>query len=65
MKIRKLVAAFLALCCMAGLFTAAHAEDGLKIAVIGPMTGGSAVYGNAVANGARIAADEINALGGM
>lgn len=65
MKIRKLVAAFLALCCMAGLFTAAHAEDGLKIAVIGPLTGSSAVYGNAVANGARIAADEINALGGM
>lgn len=65
MKIRKLFAAVLALCCAMSLMMTAHAEDGLKIAVIGPMTGGAAVYGNAVANGARIAVDEINAQGGM
>ena len=65
MKIRKLFAALLALCCMMSMFSIASAEDGLKIAVIGPMTGGAAVYGNAVANGATIAANEINALGGM
>ncbi len=32
---------------------------------IGPLTGGAAVYGVAVANGAKIAVEEINALGGM
>ena len=65
MKIRKLFAAVLALCCMVSMFSFASAEDGLKIAVIGPMTGGAAVYGNAVAYGATIAANEINAQGGM
>ena len=65
MKIRKLFAAVLALCCMMSVFSFAAAEEGLKIAVIGPMTGGAAVYGTAVANGAKIAADEINALGGL
>ncbi|MCR5717167.1 MAG: ABC transporter substrate-binding protein [Lachnospiraceae bacterium] len=44
-------------------------EDGsltgtLNIGVIGPMTGAAAVYGTAVANGAQIAVDEINALDG-
>ena len=62
MKIRKLFAAVLALCCMVSMFSVASAEETLTIGVIGPMTGGAAVYGTAVANGARIAADEINAL---
>ena len=65
MKIRKLFAAVLALCCMVSMFSVAAAEDALKIAVIGPMTGGAAVYGMAVANGAKIAVAEINAKGGM
>ena len=65
MKIRKLFAAVLALCCMVSMFSFASAEEGLKIAVIGPMTGGAAVYGNAVAYGATIAVNEINAQGGM
>lgn len=65
MKFRKLFALVLTICCTMSLFATAHAEDGLKIALIGPMTGGAAVYGNAVANGARIAAAEINALGGL
>ena len=34
------------------------------IGVIGPLTGGAAIYGTAVANAAQIAVDEINALGG-
>ena len=33
----------------------------LKLGVIGPLTGGAAIYGNAVANGTQIAVDEINA----
>ncbi len=36
-----------------------------KIGGIGPTTGGAATYGNAVKNGAQIAVDEINALGGV
>ena len=65
MKIRKLFAAVLALCCMMSVFSFASAEETITIGVIGPMTGGAAVYGTAVANGAQIAANEINALGGM
>ena len=37
----------------------------LKIGVIGPMTGGAALYGNAVKYGAELAAKEINAAGGI
>ncbi len=62
---KKLFCLVLALCCALTMFATASAEDALKIAVIGPMTGGAAVYGNAVANGAKIAVDEINAKGGM
>lgn len=32
---------------------------------IGPLTGGAAVYGNAVRNGAQLAVDEINKAGGV
>ncbi|NLM19897.1 MAG: ABC transporter substrate-binding protein [Clostridiaceae bacterium] len=37
----------------------------IKLGGIGPLTGGAAVYGIAVQNGANIAVEEINALGGM
>jgi len=63
MKIRKFFAAVLALCLMACMIPAS-AETVLTIGVIGPMTGGAAVYGTAVAHGAQIAADEINAKNG-
>ncbi|MFV0529707.1 MAG: ABC transporter substrate-binding protein [Lachnospiraceae bacterium] len=36
-----------------------------KIGGIGPTTGGAAVYGTAVKNGAQLAVDEINAAGGI
>ena len=36
-----------------------------RIGGIGPTTGGAAVYGQAVQNGAQIAVDEINAAGGI
>ncbi len=36
-----------------------------KIGGTGPLTGGAAIYGNAAKNGAQIAVDEINALGGI
>ena len=38
---------------------------GFKIGGIGPVTGGAAVYGQAVKNGAQLAIDEINAAGGV
>lgn len=37
----------------------------IKIGGIGPVTGGAAVYGIATRNGAQVAVDEINAMGGM
>lgn len=40
------------------------AAGSFKIGVIGPFTGGAAAYGNAVKNGADLAAKEINAAGG-
>ena len=43
----------------------ASAGATFKIGGIGPITGGAAVYGNAVKNGAQIAIDEINAAGGI
>lgn len=37
----------------------------IKIGGIGPLTGGAAIYGNAVKNGAEIAVEEINAKGDL
>lgn len=34
----------------------------LKLGIIGPLTGGAAIYGNAVSNGSTIAVEEINAI---
>ena len=65
MKIRKLAAAVLALALVVCMGTAAMAEDTIKIGLIGPQTGGAAVYGMAVARAAQIAVDEINAQGGV
>ena len=65
MKIRKLAAAVLALALVLCMGTAAMAEDTIKIGLIGPQTGGAAVYGMAVARAAQIAVDEINAQGGL
>src|SRR6476469_7719840 len=48
----------------AGVATAA-AQDSIKVGVIQPLTGAFAASGNYVANGAKIAADEINAKGGV
>src|SRR5204862_6260095 len=48
----------------AGVTTAA-AQDSIKVGVIQPLTGAFAASGNYVANGAKIAADEINSKGGV
>ena len=44
---------------------AGEASGTFTIGMIGPLTGGAAIYGTAVANAAKIAADELNALGGL
>ena len=41
------------------------ATAAIKIGGAGPLTGAAAIYGNAAAYGAQIAAEEINALGAM
>lgn len=65
------------LCAMAMLTAFAGCSEGganggsssngntLKIGGIGPITGGAAVYGQAVKNAAEIAVEEINAAGGI
>ncbi|HHW94584.1 MAG TPA: ABC transporter substrate-binding protein [Mogibacterium sp.] len=60
-------AAVVAVSCMMAMALAGcgggSASDGeaLKVGVIGPFTGPAAIYGEAVKNGAQLAADEINA----
>jgi len=63
---KKLTALVLALALALSLCAFAGAEETvtLKIAHIGPLTGGAAVYGTATSRGAKLAADEINAAGG-
>ena len=55
-----IVAAMMAMC-----FTAAFAQDAFKVGGTAPLTGGAAIYGNAVKNAAEIAVAEINAQGGI
>ena len=46
--------------------TTAFADgDAFKVGGIGPVTGGAAVYGQAVKNATELAVNEINALGGV
>ena len=42
-----------------------EADSVIKLGVIGPMTGDYSMYGTAVAEGAKLAAKEINAAGGV
>ncbi|MCR4935102.1 MAG: ABC transporter substrate-binding protein [Oscillospiraceae bacterium] len=73
---KKTLAILLALVLCVGLFAGCGgskpaasdgkaASDPIKIGGIGPLTGGAAIYGNAAKNGATIAVEEINALGGL
>ena len=64
---KKLLALVLTLAMVAAMFAVgASAEAGtIKIGMSGPLTGGAAVYGTAVARAAQIAVDEVNALGGL
>ena len=45
--------------------TSESSAAAFKLGGTGPLTGGAAIYGNAVKNGATIAVEEINAMGGV
>ena len=45
--------------------TTSATGEAFQIGGTGPLTGGAAIYGNAAKNGAQIAVDEINAMGGI
>ena len=62
---KKLFSVVLAVLMMAVCVSGVFAQDAIKIGGTGPLTGGAAIYGNAVKNGAEIAVEEINALGGL
>ena len=71
-QMKKLVCVILAVI-MAAMFVAcsgsssktASGSAAVKIGGTGPLTGGAAIYGNAAKQGAEIAVEEINALGGL
>ena len=72
MKFTKVIAIVLSLVLCMGLLAACGGETNYAanntefvIGVSGPLTGGAAIYGQAVANAAQMAVDEINAAGGL
>ena len=71
MKINKILAIALAVVCCLGLLAGCGKKNYTKnntefiIGVSGPLSGGAAMYGEAVKNSAQIAVDEINAAGGL
>ncbi len=52
-------------CAPAATEPEAAGSAAIKIGGTGPLTGGAAIYGNAAKQGAEIAVEEINALGGL
>ena len=62
---KKVFAIILAAAMVFALGASVFADGAFKIGGTGPLTGGAAIYGNAAANGAAIAVEEINALGGI
>ncbi len=64
-KILSLVMALAMVFALAVVGGSAYADDAIKIGGTAPLTGGAAIYGNAVKNAAEIAVEEINALGGL
>ena len=71
MKHNKILALILTVVLSVGLFAGCgsvnYAENNTEyvIGLSGPLTGGAAMYGTAVANSAQMAIDEINAAGGL
>lgn len=67
-KFVRIMSVVLCVVLCAGIFAACgkkKASDTIVIGMSGPLTGGAALYGTAVKNGAQMAVDEINAAGGL
>ena len=64
-KILSMLMALTMIIALAAIGGTAYADGAIKIGGTGPLTGGAAIYGNAVKNAAQIAVDEINAQGGL
>ena len=62
---KKFICVLLAALMCLSLAAAAADEAGIRIGIIGPFTGPAAAYGTAVRDAALIAAEEINAEGGL
>ena len=69
---KKVFAFVMAACMAATMFVGCTPKKGeeeaarvIKVGTSGPLTGGNAMYGNAVANGLKLAFEEINAQGGL
>ncbi len=63
--VKRSLALAAAICMSLGMSVSAQAAEAIKIGGSGPLTGGAAVYGNAVKAAAEIAVEEINAKGGL
>lgn len=67
-KLAKLASIVLSAVMVLGSLSAcapAEESNAIKIGGIGPLTGNAAIYGQAAKNGAQIAVEEVNALGGI
>ncbi|MGN0383289.1 MAG: ABC transporter substrate-binding protein [Eubacterium sp.] len=65
-KLSAVIAVVLAMSmCFAGCGNNEKDADAFYIGGIGPITGGAAIYGESVKNGAQLAIDEINEAGGV
>ena len=62
---KKFICALLAAVMCLSMAVAVSDEAAVRIGIIGPFTGPAAAYGTAVRDAALIAAEEINALGGL
>lgn len=69
---KKLFGVVLTIVMVMSLFAGCNSSNGgdegaarIKIGAIGPLTGGAAIYGNAVKNAMELAVEEVNAEGGV
>ena len=69
---KKLFGVVLTIVIVMSLFAGCNSSNGgdegaarIKIGAIGPLTGGAAIYGNAVKNAMELAVEEVNAEGGV
>lgn len=69
---KKLFGVVLTILMVMSLFAGCNSSNGgdegaarIKIGAIGPLTGGAAIYGNAVKNAMELAVEEVNAEGGV